>query len=208
MSQFHFDPATYLDMIRDEVARYDELQEETVRATESVAPASTILELGTGTGETARRVLRQHPGARFVGIDSSEAMLAVARQALPDADLRVQQLEEPLAGGPFELIFSALAVHHLDATGKRKLFERVATALAPRGRFVLADVIVPSDPERARIPLSAGYDRPDTLDDQLAWLADSGFAAQATWVADDLAVVAADLEGVEPGELRSIHGRR
>jgi len=120
----------------------------------------------------------------------------------------VQQLEEPLPGGPFELIFSALAVHHLDGTGKRKLFERVATALAPRGRFVLADVIVPSDPERARIPLSAGYDRPDTLDDQLAWLADSGFAAQATWVADDLAVVAADLEGVEPGELRSIHGRR
>jgi tRNA (cmo5U34)-methyltransferase len=192
MSQFHFDPATYLRMIREDVERYDELQEETARATEGAAPARAILELGTGTGETARRVLGRHPEARFVGVDASGAMLAVAREALPGADLRVQRLEDTLPDGPFELVFSALAVHHLDGDGKRDLFERVASVLAPGGRFVLGDVIVPADPTEARIPLGPGYDRPDTLDEQLAWLAAAGLAAQAVWVAGDLAVIAAD----------------
>ncbi|MGH3110876.1 MAG: class I SAM-dependent methyltransferase, partial [Gaiellaceae bacterium] len=65
--------------------------------------------------------------------------------------------------------------------------------LSPGGRFVLADVVVPADPAKAQIPLSPEFDRPDRLDDQLAWLAAAGFKAHATWVADDLAVVAADL---------------
>jgi tRNA (cmo5U34)-methyltransferase len=84
-------------------------------------------------------------------------------------------------------------VHHLDAAGKRDLFARVAAVLRPGGRFALADVIVPTDPANAQIPLSRDFDRPDRLDDQLAWLAAAGFKAQTTWTADDLAVVAADL---------------
>ncbi len=192
MSQFHFDPETYLSMIRGDVARYDQLQDATVRASEGVR-AATILELGTGTGETAQRMLARHRGARLVGIDASEAMLAVAREALTGADLRVQRLEDPLPEGPFDLVFSALAVHHLDAPGKRDLFTRVAAVLSQGGRFALADVIVPTDPAKATIPLSQDFDRPDRLDDQLAWLAAAGFKARTTWTADDLAVVAADL---------------
>lgn len=192
MSQFHFDPGTYLSMIRSDVARYDELQEETARASEGVR-AATILELGTGTGETAKRVLARHGPLRFIGIDKSEAMLSIAREVLPEADLRVQSLEDPLPHGPFELVFSALAVHHLDALGKRDLFARVAAALVPGGRFILADVIVPTDPAGAQIPLSPDYDRPNRLDDQLAWLDGAGFEARLTWVADDLAVIASDL---------------
>jgi tRNA (cmo5U34)-methyltransferase len=192
MSQFHFDPKSYLSMIRADVDRYDELQGQTVRASQGV-PATTILELGTGTGETAKRVLSSHRAARFIGIDKSDAMLSLAREALPEAELRVQSLEDPLPEGPFELVFSALAVHHLTASDKRNLFARVAAALLPGGRFVLADVILPPDPASAKIPLSPDFDRPDRLDDQLAWLEAAGFEARITWVADDLAVIAADL---------------
>lgn len=199
MSQFHFDPATYPALIREEVARYDELQEETARATED-AEATAILEPGTGTGETARRLLDRHPGARLVGIDESGAMLEIARAALPEADLRVQRLEDPLPAGRFDLVVSALAVHHLDGAGKKDLFERVAAALGPRGRFVLADVIVPDTPGEARIPLTPGYDRPDRLDDQLDWLADAGFSARPVWVARDLAVVSASVGSARTGD--------
>ena len=56
MSQFHFDPDSYLAMMREDLPRYDELQE-TVAAATAGLEVRRILELGTGTGETARRLL-------------------------------------------------------------------------------------------------------------------------------------------------------
>jgi tRNA (cmo5U34)-methyltransferase len=186
--QFHFTPEHYLELMHDEVPRYEELQEETARATE-VTRAGTILELGVGTGETSRRVLARHPGASLVGIDESAAMLGEA--SLPGADLRVSRLEDPLPDGPFDLVVSCLAIHHLDGAGKRDLFGRIATTLADGGVFVLADVIVPEDPADAVTPCTPGFDLPDRLDDQLSWLAEAGFDAEPTWVRGDLAVVRA-----------------
>ena len=60
MSQFHFDPATYLEMIRSEVPLYDDLQHRVARATASI-DAADLLDLGTGTGETLAQVLPFHP---------------------------------------------------------------------------------------------------------------------------------------------------
>src|SRR5262245_54437964 len=122
MAQFHWDPDTYLDLMRREVPAYERLQDETVEATRGVA-ARDILELGVGTGETARRLLDVHPEARLRGIDASEAMLAVARRALRGrrAGLRARRLEAPLPAGPFDLVVSALAVHHLDGPAKADL---------------------------------------------------------------------------------------
>jgi|SRR5581483_112060 len=183
MSQFHFEPESYLALMHAEVPLYDELQDATAEATRAVE-ARTILELGTGTGETARRVLALHPGARYVGVDESAEMLAAAR--LPDAELHMQRIEEPLPDGPFDLAVSCLAVHHLDAAAKQDLFRRVADVT---DTFVLADVIVPDDPADAVTPLTPEFDRPDRLDDLRRWLVDAGFDAQPTWVRGDLAVL-------------------
>jgi tRNA (cmo5U34)-methyltransferase len=155
-------------------------------------PAERVLELGTGTGETARRVLARIPGAAWVGVDASEAMLAHARRVLPDADLRVSRLEDPLPAGPFGLVVSALAVHHLDGPGKADLFARVAERLAPGGRFVLGDVVVPEDPADVVTPVDGVYDTPSRVDEQLAWLAAAGFEPRVAWSERDLAVLVAD----------------
>jgi len=189
MGQFHWDPDTYVKIVRDEVPDYDRVQDELARATEGVQ-ARRVLELGTGTGVTSRRVLERHPSAELIGVDSSEHMLAVAD--LPGADLRLQDLREGLPEGPFDLVFSALAIHHLDGPGKADLFARVAAALAPGGRFVMADVIVPEDPADVVTPLDAGFDLPDTVPDLLAWLGDAGLRARVSWQARDLAVLVAE----------------
>jgi len=188
MGQFHFSPERYLELMHAEVPRYEELQDEVAAATAGV-PVATVLELGVGTGETSRRVLAVHPGARLIGIDASEAMLAEAH--LPGAELTVARLEDPLPHGPFDLVVSCLAVHHLDGAGKRDLFRRIAEVLGDRGRFVLGDVIVPVDPADAVTPCTPDFDLPDRLDDQLDWLVDAGFDAEATWVRGDLAVLRA-----------------
>jgi tRNA (cmo5U34)-methyltransferase len=189
MSQFHFDPGTYLANMYDDVPVFDELQEETAKATEGTV-AHDILELGVGTGETAKRVLERHREARLVGIDESEAMLAAADIA---GDLRVSRLEDPLPEGPFDLVVSCLAIHHLDCEGKRDLFRRIATVLRPGGRFVLADVVIPDQQEDAVTPTTPGFDRLDPLPDQLEWLREAGFEPETTWSWKDVAVVRADL---------------
>jgi tRNA (cmo5U34)-methyltransferase len=190
VTQWHWDPETYLQNMLDEVPSYPELQEQTTEAARDV-PAHTILELGIGTGETARRVLATHPGARLTAIDSSEEMLERARSVFSDADLQLARLEDQLPDGPFDLVVSALAVHHLDGPGKLDLFRRVADVLVPGGTFVLADVVVPEREEDVVTPIDGVYDMPDRLDDQLAWLHDAGLEAETVWSYKDLAVVRA-----------------
>ena len=84
MSDFKWDPDSFLAMMLEEIPGYEELQE----AIAVVARGRNVLELGTGTGETAVRILARNPGARWTGIDASAPMLDRARERLPDADLR------------------------------------------------------------------------------------------------------------------------
>jgi tRNA (cmo5U34)-methyltransferase len=192
VSQFHFFADGYLDLMHSEVPDY-ELLEDTVAAATVGIDARRVLDLGVGTGETLRRVATNHPEAELVGIDESDDMMAAARTALPAATLRNAHLEDELPAGPFDLVISALAVHHLDGPGKADLFRRVAAVIRPGGRFVLGDLIVPDDPSDAVTPIDGVYDKPDRLDAQLEWLADAGFEPTTVWIARDLAVVRADL---------------
>ena len=194
MAQFHWDPDSYLELMRSEVPQYERLQGEVALAT-GEGGAERVLELGTGTGETARRVLARHPAAHLVGIDESEGMMAAARGVLDPAraELRIGRLQDPLPDGPWDVVVSCLAVHHLDGPGKADLFRRIAAVLAPGGRFVLGDVIVPDDPADTVTPIDQdeGYDLPDRVDDQLRWLAEAGLAAEVRWLDRDLVVVVA-----------------
>ena len=192
MSEWAWDPDTYLAEMADEIPGYEELQEAVTAATADIR-AERVLELGTGTGETALRVRAGQPDAEWVGIDSSEPMLARARERLPDADLRLQRLEDCLPPGPFDLVVSALAVHHLDGAGKRGLFARVADVLRPGGRFVLGDVVVPAAGKTGPIEIDWVMDLPDSVEDQLAWLREAAFEAEASSVRVDLAVFRARL---------------
>lgn len=193
MSQFHFDPETYEALMAEEVPGYEQLQEQVAAATRG-RPATRILDLGTGTGVTARRVLSAHPNAHLVGIDASARMLAVARETLPaGSDLMVSRLEDPLPAGPFDLVVSALAVHHLDGSGKQDLFRRLADVMAPGARLVLGDVVVPDDPADVVTPIDGDHDRPSTAAEQLIWLTEAGFTPAAFWLQGDLAVLTGDL---------------
>ncbi len=190
MTQWAWDPDTYLDEVLAEIADYPELQSQTIAATADVR-VKNMLELGIGTGETARRMFAAHPGARLTAIDASPAMLERARTSFPEADLRLARLEDPLPDGPFDLAYSTLVMHHLDATGKHDLFRRVAHVVRAGGAFVLADIVVPDDPADVVTAIDWEMDLPDRLDDQLEWLRAAGFAAEAVWTYKDLAVVRA-----------------
>ena len=197
MTQFHFSPSTYLAAVRAEVPRYDELQDSVAAATAG-ATGRRILDLGAGTGETAARVLAAHRGATVVLLDEQPGMLAEAAARLPAERVEAAvhgDLVADLPDGPFDLVVSALAVHHLAATDKRALFGRLHARVTPGGRFVLGDVVVPADPSDAVTPLTPEFDRPDRVDELLRWLTAAHFRAREAWHWRDLTVVRADRLG-------------
>jgi tRNA (cmo5U34)-methyltransferase len=189
MRGYHFTPESYLATMREAVPGYDRLEDETLAATG--VGANSVLELGTGTGETARRVLDRHPDAQLIGIDASLGMVNVARESLPSdrVKLLVGRLEDPLPEGSFDLVVSALAVHHLEGTAKADLFRRIASRLDLAGRFVLADVVEPVDPSYVVTAIDPEVDHPSKLDEQLAWLEAAGLFPEVTWTHRDLVVI-------------------
>ena len=97
-----------------------------------------IVELAVGSGRVAIAVARA-TGKRVIGIDSSPAMLALARERAGDlpldlrlGDMRELELEEPagLIYVPFRSLLHLRGWHE-----KRRVFERVAVSLRPGGRF-------------------------------------------------------------------------
>lgn len=121
MSRFDWTPDEYLERIRTRIPRYDELQEEAVRAV-PFAPRR-VLELGMGTGETTRRLIEAYPDAWVIGLDSSPDMVFRARQTYDDVQLA--RMEDPLPDGPWDLVISVLSVNDLNEEQKRGLLRRV-----------------------------------------------------------------------------------
>jgi SAM-dependent methyltransferase len=93
-----------------------------------------VVELAVGTGRVAKPVARAI-GRTVIGIDSSPAMLAQAADPLLDlrhGDMRDFTLDEPaaLVYCPFRAL-----LHVPTWAGRRAVFENVAAALRPGGRF-------------------------------------------------------------------------
>ena len=176
-AQFHSDPASYLERIKADVPRYDELQEQAVAAIPF--PPKRVLELGIGTAETTRRILAAYPEAQITGLDSSPDMVFRARELVEDVQLA--RMEDPLPDGPWDLVISVLSVHHLTDDQKHLLFRRVREQSRS---LVLGDVV---KAETQVASLEPGVDFPDRAEELADWC-----GGTVTWSADDLAVVAAD----------------
>jgi ubiquinone/menaquinone biosynthesis C-methylase UbiE len=99
-----------------------------------------LVELAVGNGRVAIPVARA-TGRTVIGIDTSTAMLAQARErataAGVDLDLRLGDMRELSLSEPAALIYCPFrALLHLPTwSDRRRTFERVAASLQPGGRF-------------------------------------------------------------------------
>lgn len=173
-----------------------------VWAMESLHPGPAVLDAGAGTGLLSAFLLEKFPDARLTLMDISENMLDMARKRFatrPDTEFRVCDYSTMDLGGPYDLICSALSIHHLAPEDKRRLFKKIHAALVPGGMFVNADqadgetpyfrkryleywnAFLNSSPmteaeHAAILKRRDTLDRNDKLSDQLAWLREAGFA--------------------------------
>ncbi|MEN6610694.1 MAG: methyltransferase domain-containing protein [Methanoregulaceae archaeon] len=179
----------------------DEYYAAAVWAAESTKDNPAILDVGAGTGLLSALLLEKFPAAALTLVDLSDRMLDVARERFAGRDVRylTGDYSDLALGGPYDIIASALSIHHLPHEGKRQLYRKIFSALVPGGVFVNADqaagetswldarfrgywdrFVAESTFDRAE--LNAAMQRRDTLDknaklsDQLTWLRESGFS--------------------------------
>jgi tRNA (cmo5U34)-methyltransferase len=146
-----------------------------------------FLDLGTGDGRLVSLLRSAHPEAEAVGLDSSEPMLARAKERFDgdtDVEFRSHDLRDRLPQiGSFDAVVSGLAIHHLEDDRKRELFAEIRSLLAPAGVFANLDLVKAPTPElhehfRREVgrPEDDPADRLADLCDQLDWLRAAGFA--------------------------------
>ena len=100
-------------------------------------PRGTALDAACGTGRHARTLAGL--GYEVIGVDSTPAMLDIAREKLPDADFRIGHLEAlPVADASIDLITCALALTHVPAL--EPVMQEFARVLRPAGHAVLSDM--------------------------------------------------------------------
>lgn len=121
-------------------------------ASSNSGPGQRVLELGCGTGEWASSFLRAHPEGEYLAIEFSSHMrdLASARLASYGTRCRLldRDLDNSLPEGPFNLVVSFFAIHHVE--NKQRLITDVFGRLARGGLFLYADITVAPDAELER----------------------------------------------------------
>ena len=173
-----------------------------VWAAESPSVSPEILDVGAGTGLLSALLLEKYPRATITLLDISEKMLAVARERFSGSKnvvFRTGDYSRVDLGGPYDLVCSALSIHHLEPEDKRRLFGRIFSVLAPGGVFANADQAEGESPyftgkyreywdeflkngplvstESAEICRRRDtLDRNEKLSVQLAWLHEAGFS--------------------------------
>lgn len=102
-------------------------------------PGMRVLDVGCGTG--THLVLYRDAGCHVTGIDTSPAMLRVAREKLGvDADLHTGDATRmPFADGSFDLVLGTLALHEMRPAVRTGVAAEMARVLAPDGRILLID---------------------------------------------------------------------
>jgi ubiquinone/menaquinone biosynthesis C-methylase UbiE len=123
--------------------RYDrpnpaiELEEPIARAMIAAIPPGDALDAACGTGRHAATLVEL--GHRVVGVDTTEAMLAIAREKVPAADFRSGRLEQlPVEDETIDLITCALALTHVERL--EPVMREFVRVLRPGGQAILTDI--------------------------------------------------------------------
>ena len=97
-----------------------------------------VVDVGCGTGTLLEAVARTWPDARLTGVDPAEAMVAIARDRLPCADLRVARAEHlPVPDRCADLVVSTTSFNHW--SDHRRALREVARVLEPGGLLVVVE---------------------------------------------------------------------
>ena len=200
-------------MIATLIPHYNDLIDAAAAAVGVVArTAPAVVDLGTGSGTLAQRILRVRPKARLIGIDADAAMLATASRRLRGNIQTIEGNFERTRIPRCDVVSASFSLHHIP-TGRRKaaIYKHCFQSLRPGGMFVSADCYLASSAvlrthhrEAWLNHLQRAYTRKKaesflrtwakedvyfTLDREIELLKEAGFSVEVMWRKDGFAVI-------------------
>jgi tRNA (cmo5U34)-methyltransferase len=183
------------------IPEMDEYYNAAVWAAECKNPRPAILDIGAGTGLLSALMIQKFPEACLTLVDLSGSMLSIAKERFADRrDVRyiAGDYSSVDFAGRYDLVCSALSIHHLEHDEKRLLYRKIHDALNPGGMFVNADQVLgetaainrrymeywdefllpcplPAEDKKQMLYRRDTFDKNEKLSVQLAWMADCGF---------------------------------
>jgi len=160
----------------------------------------TVLDLGAGTGLVTALIFNVFPEAVVSLLDISEKMLEKAKKRFAEKNnvqFHIMDYNTSALPEKYNLIVSAMSIHHLKDSDKKRLFQKIYDTLTPGGTFIHAELargatddIEEIYQEQWRKHLEGtdltedeldviyermSYDIPAPLDMQLSWMCSAGF---------------------------------
>lgn len=180
---------------------FDDFYKVSVDAIDSQTNSPKILDIGAGTGLFSNFILKKYPNASLTLIDISEKMLTIAKERFKDLT-NIRYIAEDYTKYDFDdkydIIISALSIHHLPDEEKSRLYKKCYSMLAENGIFINSDQTLGETPYIETLnkkiwkreiessgltkdEILSCYDRikldkEATLQQQLYWLKEAGFS--------------------------------
>ena len=115
-----------------------------------------ILDLGCGDASMVLPLISPNRIHEYVGCDLSQPALDVAHQQFHVQHIPHQLICEDMTrvaaeqpDNRFDLIISSYAIHHLNASQKERIIQKIARVLSPGGCFILIDIFREPNEDRA-----------------------------------------------------------
>jgi tRNA (cmo5U34)-methyltransferase len=209
-SNFSEKSREYDSRVRKVIPRYEEMLDVLISCfIPQDGKRIRAIDLGCGTGAVSKRLLGALPQTELTCLDMTEEMMNLAKLRLSTykgVRYVLSDLYDFEFDGPYNVIISSLALHHIVTDHDKKLiYRRIFDALEPGGSFYNADLVLGSDDhtqylymkqwkeymyrsfpreevDNVQIPRYEQEDSPAKLIDHLHWLKEVGFGgADVVW---------------------------
>jgi len=180
---------------------FEDFYRSAVASIEWTSERPSVLDIGAGTGIFSSFLLGKFPDARLTLIDISGKMIEVAKQRFKGIDrikYEVCDYSEHSFDGMYDIIISALSIHHLCDEQKLALYKKCYLSLNKNGIFINCDQVLGATEYLDSLykkqwklsiessglqidEITSAYervklDKEATLSQQLRWLQEAGFS--------------------------------
>lgn len=133
---------------------------------EQVGLPGSVVEIGIGTGNLAREILKKG-AAEYYGVDQSINMLLECKRKCPQVQLRKGTfLQIPFGDHFCDNIVTSYALHHCDEREKQLALQEMNRVLKRHGSIVIADLMFENSKAREAFEKKCSQEEKEELSDE------------------------------------------